>query len=110
MRVYGEDNITYEQYILNVIYMPSSELEVTDILLNDRALESFEQGKEEYFLRWKERWNSVKSESEVNTDAAKAKISLNGNVADGNEATFEKLETGKISFLCSAQPMTDYLK
>ena len=61
VRVYGEDNITYEQYILNVIYMPSSELEVTDILLNDRALESFEQGKEEYFFAL---GRSVKSESE----------------------------------------------
>lgn len=102
VRVYGEDNITYEQYILNVIYMPSSELEVTDILLNDRALESFEQGKEEYFFALGKEEEALKVK--VNTDAAKVKISLNGNVADGNEATFEKLKDGENQLLvqCTA--------
>ena len=53
----------------------------------------FALGKEEEALKVK-----------VNTDAAKVKISLNGNVADGNEATFEKLKDGENQLLvqCTA--------
>lgn len=78
VRVYAEDNTTYEQYILNVTYMPSTKMQVNGITLNGKGLTNFDAEKEEYFfaLDKKEKNLNVK----VNTDASAVKISLNGEV------------------------------
>lgn len=97
VRVYGEDNVTYEQYIFNVIYMPSSEVNVTNILLNDRSLEQFEQAKKNYFFALEKKEKALKVK--VDTDALHVKISLNGTVLEGKEAAFEELKEGENQLL-----------
>ena len=97
VRVYAEDNTTYEQYILNVTYMPSTKMQVNGITLNGKGLTNFDAEKEEYFfaLDKKEKNLNVK----VNTDASAVKISLNGEVENGTEATFNKLKEGENTLL-----------
>ena len=97
VRVYAEDNTTYEQYILNVTYMPSAKMQVNGITLNGKGLTNFDAEKEEYFfaLDKKEKNLNVK----VNTDASAVKISLNGEVKNGTEATFNKLKEGENTLL-----------
>lgn len=97
VRVYAEDNTTYEQYILNVTYMPSTKMQVNGITLNGKGLTNFDAEKEEYFfaLDKKEKNLNVK----VNTDASAVKISLNGEVKNGTEATFNKLKEGENTLL-----------
>lgn len=97
VRVYGEDNVTYEQYIFNVIYMPSSEVKVTNISLNDRSLEQFEQAKKNYFFALDKKEKALKVK--VDTNALHVRISLNGNVLDGKEAMFEELKEGENELL-----------
>ena len=76
--------------------MPSASDTFSGVLYSFCSTSTFPTlplGKEEEALKVK-----------VNTDAAKVKISLNGNVADGNEATFEKLKDGENQLLvqCTA--------
>lgn len=97
VRVYAEDDTTYEQYILNVTYMPSDVMNVNGITLNHKELENFSEEKEEYFfaLDKKDKNLNVK----VDTDASAVKISLNGEVKNGEDVTFDKLKEGENTLL-----------
>ena len=97
VRVYAEDHTTYEQYILNVNYMPSAEMQISGILLNGKGLENFDATKEEYFFALDKREKDLNVK--VNTNASAVRISLNGDVKNGTEATFSKLKAGENTLL-----------
>ena len=97
VRVYAEDHTTYEQYILNVTYMPSAEMQISGILLNGKGLENFDATKEEYFFALDKREKDLNVK--VNTNASAVRISLNGDVKNGTEATFSKLKAGENTLL-----------
>ncbi|WP_461815739.1 NPCBM/NEW2 domain-containing protein [Faecalimonas sp.] len=97
IRVYAEDNTTYKQYILNVTYMPSSEINVSGITLNGKVIENFDGTKEDYFFALDKTEKHLKVK--VDTTVSTVKISLNGEVKNGLEATFNELKSGENTLL-----------
>ncbi len=90
----AKDGITKEQYIVDVIYSPSTEISIDQILLNGEKIEEFQEENREYFYELAE----DKEELQVNVGCdsqTSLKVSLNGDVKTGTEATFERLRDGE---------------
>lgn len=95
------DQRTEKQLIVNVIYMPSSEVRCSKITLNQKEVELHPEQKQ-YFYQM----GVTEKQLDVAVTASggsEVKISLNGNVISGTEAVFREFADGENDLVIEAK-------
>lgn len=92
IQVWAKDGITMKQYMVHVNYTASSEVSVNQILINGKELPEFDEDQKDYRITLDKGEPSIRVK--VEGTGACTKISVNGEVSEGSEITFDRLREG----------------
>lgn len=108
VKAIAKDGKTTKQYVLNVVYAPSSEVKVNGIRLNGAELQGFDENTFSYSHEM-----GYENELFVQVDASEytdVKISLNGDVQEGKEVTYRSFQEGENELIIEAKAKDGLVK